>query len=138
MSGLETASVNRQWLASFDSRTPMNESEQCVLGLRGWASARLAGREVERVRSNGPASNLQDYARVEAGYRVRAHYPLAIDPFEAERFRRVLGGNRVSAAPDVYVAAAPFYDPGFRSVPLGLSLPREVQQCVPSRAKFRM
>lgn len=74
----------------------------------------LEARVLEMRRTGHP--QLGDYERVLAGFRARAGIPMAVDPRELRRFRRVLQVLR-GMAPHVVVAPAPYYDPDYRQYP---------------------
>jgi len=111
---LEEAAAVRRWLASFDSGTPMSESNDtfsvCDAGPLSKLQETIAG-----LRRQGRTELAAADARVLAGYSVRVHQPLKVDAFETVRFRRVL--EKLSAVAPVYLAAAPFYDLDFEQYP---------------------
>jgi len=100
----------RDWFQSFNAKTPARELDTlfsvCRIGpLRNLKSA------IERLKQEGQTALIADYARVRAGFEGRAGQPLAVDAFEAERFRRVL--QILSTAAPVWLAFAPYYDPDY-------------------------
>lgn len=71
---------------------------------------------MERAHGEGASARLADLERVWAGYSIRANQPLAIDARQKERLEHLL--NRLAGwVPQVYVAAAPYYDPDFDAYP---------------------
>ncbi|MSV35568.1 MAG: hypothetical protein EXQ47_08230 [Bryobacterales bacterium] len=108
------AAAVRNYLASIRRDTPPNESGNsfsvCGIG----PLAKLDDRIARLQAVHDPATS--DYAKVRAGFAVRAHQPLAVDAFAAGRFRHML--RTLAAAAPVYVIAAPFYDPDYEQYPL--------------------
>jgi hypothetical protein len=111
---LKEAAALRAWLRGFDARSPMPESSR-AFAVCGIGPLSQLPRAIAELRQEKREDTAADYQRVEAGYEVRVHQPLKVDPFEAARFERLL--NRLARVAPVYVTAAPYYDPDFDQYP---------------------
>jgi hypothetical protein len=104
----------REILAAMRADEPMVENGNpfavCDAGPLSAVEQRLPA-----LRASGDP-RLGDYERLVAGYRARAGVPMAVDPREMARFRRVLA-LLSTMAKRVIVAPAPYYDPDFAQYP---------------------
>ncbi|HUS12726.1 MAG TPA: hypothetical protein VMZ30_19810 [Pyrinomonadaceae bacterium] len=107
--------VTQQWL-----KTAGNEPEALETDNQYAVCEADPLRELEKSlaaeRSIPGSARMADLERVWAGYSVRAHQPLAVDSFQAQRLENLLK-YLASHVPRVYVALAPYYDPDFDAYP---------------------
>lgn len=107
---LENARKVQEFLAGFRRDLPMPESNRLFAVCDAGPLDQLPA-AIERLRRT-KSPMLPDVERVQLGYNAMQHQPLAVESFHVERLRRLLQRlSRTGAA--VYIAEAPYYDPGF-------------------------
>ena len=107
---LKEAATVRKYLASIDRNTPLYQTSDSfsVCGVGPLADLKEKIETLEAA--HDPVAT--DYKKLDAGYSMRAHLPLAVDGFQTQRFRHML--TTLAAVAHVYVVPAPYYDPEFQ------------------------
>lgn len=123
---LRDAAVVRGWLAGFNERSPMIETDNRFSVCNAGPLPELE-QTVARLNREGRNAEAADDQRVLAGYAARVHQPLRVDGFETVRFRRLLQ-HLAAEARSVYVMPAPYYDPHYDQYPADYR--RSVEQAV--------
>jgi len=107
--------VTQQWLKTAGNDPEGLETDNqyavCEAG-----PLRDLEKSLAKERATPGSARLTDLERVWAGYSSRVHQPLAVDSFQAQRLENLLK-YLASHIPHVYVAYAPYYDPGFDAYP---------------------
>ena len=122
-----------EWLGGFRHDSPMLESDHGFAVCDAGPLDRLPATLERLRRENSPIA--ADVDRVKRGYDALDRQPLAVEAFHVERLRRLLlrlAGTRAA----VFIAEAPYYDPGFSQYSSGYrsdfaSALRGVAQSVP-------
>jgi hypothetical protein len=111
---LREAKHIHDWVRSFSPQAPMVETDNKFSVCQAGPLNEL-DKSIQTLRGeNSPL--LADVARVQAGYSVRVHQPLRVDPYKADLLR-VLLAKIAARHIAVFITEAPYWDPNFDQYP---------------------